>query len=307
MRGSRIPSAKRVINSVAPLDPADMSEANANNLMFLWDNMGTGEYVEDAAIAGRHLKQLYAREQASPNLTLEVLAGVAWFATNSFVSFAGGNSPSFTAPAANPRIDILTIRNDGTLQRLVGTEAGSPVAPTIPSTDIPIAQVYNVVGQTKIHDNDNQEVGQGYIQYDLRPFVQVAVGSSAMPKIGLVAKVAVTASNPGAGTLVTTILNFSGAGRLLGLGLQRDNTNPADLVITIDGVVYTLATGTASGLFKLTFRDTTGSSGIMFALAAGAATFAEFTAGIFFKSSLVITMGAINPDNNTVVVAYEHE
>ena len=98
MRGPRIPTAKRIVNDPAfpPINPADYAEANADHLMFLWDNMGTGEFLEDAAILIRHLKQLLAREQVTPNLTLEVLAGIGWFAQNAYVDFVGGNSPSFT-------------------------------------------------------------------------------------------------------------------------------------------------------------------------------------------------------------------
>lgn len=175
MRGSRIPSGKRITNSVAPLDASDMSEANANNLMFLWDNIGTGEYLEDASILARHFANLLPREQASPNLTLVVAAGSATFATT-FVSFAGGNSPSFTAPAANPRIDLLCINSSGTLTRTAGAEAGSPTAPAVPVNSIPLCSVYNRVGQTVIHDNDAQVGGQGYILTDLRPFIGIGGG-----------------------------------------------------------------------------------------------------------------------------------
>lgn len=170
MRGSRIPSANRVINSVAPLNPADQSEANALNLMFLWDNMGTGEYMEDGSTFSRHLSLLQAREQTTPNMTLAVSAGVALI-SNSPVIFAGGNTALFVAPVTNPRIDLVTFRSTGTIHIIQGTEAVSPVAPAIPSTDIALYSVYNVVGETTIRDNDTQVAGQGYIQYDLRPFI----------------------------------------------------------------------------------------------------------------------------------------
>lgn len=235
MRGPRIPTAKRIVNDPAfpPINPADYAEANADHLMFLWDNMGTGEFLEDAAILIRHLKQLLAREQVTPNLTLEVLAGIGWFAQNAYVDFVGGNSPSFTAPAANPRIDVLTLRNDGILYRIAGVEAAVPVAPTIPSTDIPICQVYNVVGQTKIHDNDTQEAGHGFIQFDLRPFLQGIVGASAMPKIGIVARAQATAT--ALANTLETVVSFSGAGRLRGIHMKKNTAG--SLKVTIDGVV----------------------------------------------------------------------
>lgn len=194
MRGTRIPTAKRVINSVAPLDPADLSEANANNLMFLWDNMGTGEYMEDDSILARHFANLRAREQTTPNLTLQVQAGAATFATT-FVAFAGGNSPSFTAPVTNPRIDMLSINSSGTLVRTAGTEAASPVAPAVPANNIPLCLVRNVVGQTTIRDFDSQVVGQGYVLTDLRPFI--GIGGSMIKSIqrGVVSITYTTASS----------------------------------------------------------------------------------------------------------------
>lgn len=305
-RGSRIPVGKRIINSVPPLDPTDLSEANALNLMFIWDNMGTGDYIEDASIAGRHVRQLFAREQAVPNLTLEVLAGIAWYAQNTNVIFAGGNSPVFSAPISNPRIDILTLRSDGNLYVLSGVENASPTPPTIPSTDIPIAQVYNVVGQTVIHDNDAQVVGQGYIQYDLRPFVQIAVGSSAMPKIGLVARVRVSTTS----NVLSDVVNFTGAGRFIGLGtnIAGGSDNP-DYEIIVDGVTYTAAlVGAAAGDYK--FQLLAGDTATMFEVVSGSATYEELFSGIFFKTSLRIrhrsgTGGGTRTITTTLV--YEHE
>jgi len=50
---------------------------------------------------------LVAGEQDSPDLTLQVTAGVVMI-QGTVVKFAGGNSPSFTAPSSDPRIDLLT-------------------------------------------------------------------------------------------------------------------------------------------------------------------------------------------------------
>ncbi len=302
MRGTRIPSGKRIVNDSAPINPSDYGEANADHLMFLWDNMGTGDYLEDASIAVRHLKQLFAREQASPNLTLEVLAGVAWFTQNSYQVFAGGNSPTFSAPATNPRIDILTIRNDGTLHVIGGVEAGSPVPPLIPSTDVPIAQVYNVVGQTAIHDNDAQVAGQGYIQYDLRPFVQVAVGSSAMPKIGIVDRVQGSTS----ASAYSDLVNFVGAGRLRRINAFSAAGSPS-VRITIDG-------GTAYTV-NITTPGASPGKDIIVASASGtdiydtaAASTSGFFLDIFFKSSLLIEINANSAFlSSTVTAEYEHE
>lgn len=301
MRGTRIPTAKRIINnpSFPPLDPADLSEANAEHLMFLWDNMGTGEFLEDAAILGRHLRQVFAREQATPNLTLEVQVGVVWFTQQDYVAFAGGDSPVFTAPTVNPRRDILTLRNDGTLQVLMGAEAASPVPPIIPSTDVPLAQIFSRVGQTKIRDNDTQEAGEGYIEYDLRPFVQVAVGASAMPKIGIIARVQASTSS---GTLVD-VVNFTGAGRLRLVHFKAGG-NGAEIKVVADGVTLIDSTATLNNVDYDLLPGKADTTSILKLSAATADPAASLD--IFFKDSLLIQHTA-TAGSSTTTAEYERE
>lgn len=112
---------------------------------------------------------LLAHEQSSPDLTLDVEDGNFRIGKTT-ISFAGGSSPSFTAPSVNPRIDLLVINSSGTLSRVAGAEAASPTVPTIPSDKIVIAEVFNRVGQTSIKDVD--DATNGYIQKDARPFLK---------------------------------------------------------------------------------------------------------------------------------------
>jgi len=116
---------------------------------------------------------LLPHQQSTPNLTVYVEAA-SFYINKTFIEFAGGNSPSFTAPATNPRIDLLTINASGVLVRTAGTEAASPVAPVVPDSQIPICQIYNRVSQTQIYDTD-QGAGKGYILKDTRPFVQTNI------------------------------------------------------------------------------------------------------------------------------------
>jgi len=143
---------------------------------------------------------LYAHEQSSPGLTLYVEAGNYYYA-GALVEFAGGNSPSFTAPAANPRIDILSINSAGTLVRTAGSEAASPTAPKVPAGNIPIAQIYNRVGQSSV--KDTSDGSNGYIQKDLRYFI-------ADPKLAntklYASATAVTISNTTETNLISTTL-----------------------------------------------------------------------------------------------------
>ena len=129
---------------------------------------GRIEHYNDLRTEAKASSYLFAFEQSTPDLTLKVSPGQIYFGST-LVEFAGGNSPSFTAPTTNPRIDILSINDSGTLVRTAGDEDASPSAPSVPAGEIPIAQVYNRVGQTSIKDEDDSS--NGYIQKDLRPFL----------------------------------------------------------------------------------------------------------------------------------------
>ncbi len=207
------------------------------------------------------------------------------------------------APISNPRIDVVTLRNDGSLYVIPGSEAGSPTQPTIPSTDVPICSIYHVVGETVIHDNDAQVAGQGYIQYDLRPFVQVAVGSSAMPKIGLIAKVQNTLPSSGS----VDVVNFSGAGRLRCVHWTGGSSSATlTLTVVVDGItICSLSVGspfTDRDLYFVGAASTT-----MLSDQAGSSTSRVFL-DIFFKTSLVIHHAQTGGGADlTTTVEYERE
>lgn len=166
---------------------------------------------------------LLAHQQASPGMTVHVEPGVGYIGGTKVV-YAGGDTGTITAPAANPRIDLITINSAGTLGVTTGTEAASPAAPTYPSDKLVIAEIYNVVGETIIYDNANQTAGQGYLT-DVRPMVQsqnpsyidlssqvvqtLYTNNTGRPQIHVVT-IAVTANN-GAATVTATIDGTGGA------------------------------------------------------------------------------------------------
>jgi len=113
--------------------------------------------------------QLLAHQQTTPNMTLKVEKGIAYIGSTQ-VNFAGGNSPTFTAPTTNPRIDLLVIDSSGVLSIVQGTEAATPSPPTYPVDKIPICEVYLSVGTTAIYDTDHGT--NGYIKKDTRPFFE---------------------------------------------------------------------------------------------------------------------------------------
>jgi microcystin-dependent protein len=89
------------------------------------------------------------------------------------VTFTGGSTSTFTAPVSHPRIDLVTINSSGALALVTGTEASSPSVPSYPVGVTVLAQIYHVVSETALYDNDNQQSGQGYIYLDARPFFNV--------------------------------------------------------------------------------------------------------------------------------------
>jgi len=100
--------------------------------------------------------------------------------------FTGGSTPTVTAPVSNPRIDVLTIDTSGTLAWTTGTENASPVAPSYPSDKLAICELYNVVSETALYDNEDQQVSQGYILNDVRPTASIgpiltAIASDLIP------------------------------------------------------------------------------------------------------------------------------
>jgi hypothetical protein len=96
------------------------------------------------------------------------------------VYFTGGVTPTVTAPVSNPRIDVLTINSSGTLAWTTGTENASPVTPSYPANQIPICEIYNVVGETALYDQSNQHSGEGYISNDVRPFLSTGINLAAV-------------------------------------------------------------------------------------------------------------------------------
>ena len=111
---------------------------------------------------------LLAHEQSSPNMTVKVEDGVAYIGATRVV-YAGGNSPTMTAPSANPRIDLITIDSAGTIAVVNGAEAASPSVPAYPANKLVICEIYHRVSSTQIRDTD--QGSNSYIQRDVRPFL----------------------------------------------------------------------------------------------------------------------------------------
>lgn len=80
-----------------------------------------------------------SQRAAGANMSVDVAAGTA--CVNYLMVVAGGitNKVVSAADATNPRIDIVTLKSDGTLTVTAGTAAANPAPPSIPSNEILLA------------------------------------------------------------------------------------------------------------------------------------------------------------------------
>ena len=94
------------------------------------------------------------------------------------VKFEGGFTALITAPAANPRIDLISLNSGGSLVVTAGSEVASPDyddIPECPEGNIPLYAIYLTVTATQIveyHLKDNYP-DDGYIFADLRPVINI--------------------------------------------------------------------------------------------------------------------------------------
>ena len=84
-----------------------------------------------------------------------------------------------TAPASNPRIDLLTINSSGVLEWTTGAEASSPVEPTFPSGKFPICLVYCRPTMSKVVDYEIKDANpnDAYVYKDVRPLFLLGMSS----------------------------------------------------------------------------------------------------------------------------------
>lgn len=93
------------------------------------------------------------------------------------LTFVGGATPSVSAPATNPRIDLVKIDATGSLGIITGAEAVAPVVQwgSLASDEIPLALLYCKAGMSSIVDYEDKDANttEGYIYKDVRPFLNL--------------------------------------------------------------------------------------------------------------------------------------
>ncbi len=146
---------------------------------------GTAQWADNLRDDAYGGSLLLTHQQTTPGMTLYVEPGT-YYIGGTRVIFAGGNTPTFTAPVTHPRIDLVTADSSGSIAIVQGTEASTPVAPAYPANKAVLCEVYNVVGETALYDLVNETSGEGYISNDVRPildypFNPLSVASDIIP------------------------------------------------------------------------------------------------------------------------------
>jgi len=110
-------------------------------------------------------------QQTTADMTVAVDAGVIFNVdTDTRIAVAAQNTATLTAPATNPRNDIIYIdETTGAVAVATGTEAASPSDPAIPASKIPIAKIALTVGMTEITNADLIDYRTGVFTGWLKP------------------------------------------------------------------------------------------------------------------------------------------
>jgi microcystin-dependent protein len=117
-------------------------------------------------------------EQAAPNMTVRLDAGHIFNGTT-LAEVAAQSTAAITAPAANPRKDIVYVdRSTGAVGVAAGAEAASPVDPAIPAGKVPVARV-NLATSTTVIANS--------IIDDIRNLSLLGLASGAVTTVGTAA------------------------------------------------------------------------------------------------------------------------
>lgn len=106
------------------------------------------------AILSRIAKNFQVRAQDVPGMSVYVEPGSVLNGTT-LIEKVFQESDPISAPTTNPRIDRVVLNSTtGDISVVTGSEAATPIAPAIPSGDVPLAQIALYVGQISITNED---------------------------------------------------------------------------------------------------------------------------------------------------------
>lgn len=114
------------------------------------DNRRTGAYFTPLAVSS----------QASPNMTVQINPGSFYTANAVYKEYAGGNSPTISAPTSNAKWVVIVLNESALISVLNGAASSNPVLPTIPEDVLPLAGIFVSDTTTSITSD---------MVFDLRP------------------------------------------------------------------------------------------------------------------------------------------
>lgn len=122
--------------------------------------IGDGDGIVAYGSVGTDSYKTVATDPVSMKVT--VLEGMGFHEYEPFELASDWTSGDLMAPVGNPRIDTVSVDPaDGSVTITAGSEAASPSAPSTPTGEVKIAEIYHRVAETAIKDSDDST--NGYI------------------------------------------------------------------------------------------------------------------------------------------------
>ncbi len=115
---------------------------------------------------------LKGRPNHMPDMFVYVEAGGTWFDHQTFIEWAGGQSPEITPPASNAKYDVVCLHRSGELRLISGTSSVSPQLPDLQWDYMPIVGIYIAAGVTKITSADIHDLRPVFTPYMLNSILE---------------------------------------------------------------------------------------------------------------------------------------
>ena len=112
---------------------------------------GTNSGIQKTKRSALDLKVI---QQSSPDMTVRIKVGAAIVSGEQVSVRTAIDTDTIVAPSVNPRKDVVSLAQDGTITVTTGVEAGSPSAPSTPANELKLAELDVIVSQSSITTSD---------------------------------------------------------------------------------------------------------------------------------------------------------